>query len=269
MAAREAPEGPVHYWVDGALVRRDDDAFDPAALEVGLCYTTARVERGAPRWAARHAARLARDARHHGLEPPPAEAVIAALEGLARAEFGHGAGIVRLQLGRDGHGVPRLVGVPRPLGHDPATWRLGVAPVVHPGPGARGGAKLLGQPFVDAARRWLLEADCDEALLFDAEGRLVEGSRTNVIFVDARGRPGFADRALGGVAGLGLEVCREAVPELAPARVTRAELALASEIVAVNAVRGPRPCVTLDGAPVGTGRPGPFAARLEAALARA
>ncbi|MBW2235736.1 MAG: aminodeoxychorismate lyase, partial [Deltaproteobacteria bacterium] len=54
------------------------------------CYTTARVRRGRVALAARHAARLARDARALGLgEPEPAE-IGEVLARLAREAFGDG-----------------------------------------------------------------------------------------------------------------------------------------------------------------------------------
>jgi branched-subunit amino acid aminotransferase/4-amino-4-deoxychorismate lyase len=65
------------------------------------------------------------------------------------------------------------------------------------------------------------------------------------------------------------DVARAAVPALAERDVPRAALARAREIVALNAVRGAVPVVRLDGAPVGTGAPGPFAAQLRAVLAAA
>lgn len=265
---REPAEGPVHVWVDGALSRSDDPKLDPGRLAIGLCYTTARVRNGEPRFAERHAARLARDALRHGLGAPDADTVIGALRALGRAEFEHGEGIVRLQLGRDARGDVQLVGIPRALGEEPSRWVLGTSPIAHPGPGKRGGAKLLGQAFIDETRRWLARSPFDEAIMLDGAGWLVEGSRSNLIVVDAAGCPCFADRALGGVAGIGLEVACERVPELVPARLARADLVTAREIVAVNAVRGARPCTALDGAAIGEGEPGPFAAQLSAALER-
>ena len=94
-------------WVDGRLrpagepaVRADDSAF----AEGRGCYTTALVRGGAPRWAERHVARLLRDARALGLPAPDPRALGRALAELARAAFGRGDGVVRLQLSRDGRG---------------------------------------------------------------------------------------------------------------------------------------------------------------------
>jgi len=259
-------DGPFHFWVDGAVLHRDDPALDRTLLDIGHCYTTARVSDGRARWAQRHGARLARDARHHGLEPPDAETVQQALEALARAEFGTGSGVVRLQLGADERGRIHLIGVPRGLGAEPAQWRLGRAPVVHPGPGARAGAKLLELPFIASARRWLADTDFDEAALFDADGHLVEGTRANLIVAGPDGAPRFPEPSLGAVAGIGLEVARDGMEDLAPARLVEADLDRATEIVAINAVRGARPVLEWCGRMVGSGAPGPFARRLARAL---
>jgi branched-chain amino acid aminotransferase len=262
-------DGPFHFWVDGAVLHRDDPALDRALLDVGHCYTTARVSDGRARWAERHAARLARDARNHALEAPEAETVHRALESLARAEFGSGSGVVRLQLGLDRGGRPHLVGVPRGLGVEAMAWRLGRAPVTHQGPGRRAGAKLLEVPFITSARRWLAASAFDEAALFDARGHLVEGTRANLIVVCADGAACFPDPALGAVFGIALEVAREQVAPLTPSRITEARLNEATEIIALNAVRGARPVLEWDGRPVGEGVPGPFARRLEQALEEA
>ena len=260
-------DGPVHLWVDGAVVRSDDASLDRAVLDAGLCYTTTRVRRGRALRVHRHAERLARDARLHDLEAPDADEVVRAFQALAAAEFEDGDGVVRLELGRDPSGTTHLVGVPRPLGSEPDAWGVAEAPVVHPGPGARAGAKLCGLHFVEEARGWNQGRGLDEAALFDADGFLVEGTRSNFIVLTADGRPIHPDEELGPVAGIGLQVARLCIAELEPGRLTREDVSSAREIVAVNAVRGARPVVAWNGRRVGDGSPGEFAIELGAAMA--
>jgi len=257
-------------WVDGRLedagrpvLRADDSAW----LEGRGAYTSARVDAGRARFAARHARRLARDARALRIgELDPAQ-VLRALDELGRAAFGDGSGVVRLQASRDAAGNLHLVGVPRALGADRDAWSAVVVRLPGPaGPVAAAGAKLtsrLAQALASDAAR---DADADEALLVDAAGRLVEGARTNAIVVDAAGRLSTPPLELGAVAGIAREVLLERVPELALRVVLEPELRHAREIVVANAVRGARAVVRLDGAPVGDGRPGPWARRLDAAL---
>jgi branched-subunit amino acid aminotransferase/4-amino-4-deoxychorismate lyase len=216
----------------------------------------------------RHVARLARDARLAGLGALDADACRRAFEAAARAHFPHAEGVLRLEA-HPGAGAPRLAATPRALGAEPARWRARCADAVHPGPGPAPGVKWLADPFWEPIRAATRAAGADEALVFDAGGRLVEGARTSLVVVLAGGRAVTPPLARGGVAGVARAAALAALPELAEADVARAELARARELVALNAVRGARPIVALDGAPVGDGEPGAWAARLAEALSAA
>jgi branched-subunit amino acid aminotransferase/4-amino-4-deoxychorismate lyase len=231
---------------------------------VRACYTTARVRRGEALWVDRHVERLERDARDLGLGELEAPRVAELLRRSARESFGAGDGALRVDA-RAGEGGIQLQVKPRGLGADPATWRVRRARTTHPGPGPFPGAKLAGQAFLESARREVEEAGVDEVLLFDAAGFLVEGSRSAVV-VSLDGRSAIPPAARGGVRSLAWSAARPACPEVAEADVHGTRLADAREIVCLNALRGVRPLLTLDGAPVGDGRPGPLAARLAAAL---
>jgi branched-chain amino acid aminotransferase len=58
----------------------------------------------------------------------------------------------------------------------------------------------------------------------------------------------------GAVAGIAREVLLERVKELRCRDVSASDLRAAREVVAVNAVRGARPIVRLDGREIGTGQ---------------
>lgn len=233
------------------------------------CYTTARVRTGRVLFAARHAQRLARDARRLGLgELDPADAR-GALERLAREALGAGEGIVRLEARPDDVGRIKLLGTTRGLDADPPLWRAVCARRRHPGPGPAPGAKLADDPTVEAARREARRAGADEALLFDAADRLVEGARSSILVVREDGGAVLPPLERGGVAGIARAVALEACAEIEERDVPRAELPRAREIVALNAVRGARPIVRLDGAAVGAALAGPWARRLAGILAGA
>lgn len=240
----------------------------PAPHGVG-CYTTARVRDGEATFLDRHVARLRRDARALGLPLPAADAVGEAFRVLGRTVFGAGEGVVRVdaRVAEDGRGI--LLASSRPLGETRAVWRAAIAPFPHPGPAEAPGAKVSARPAWSRARALTREVGVDDVLLFDAADRLVEGARTNVIVVDASGRAGYPAPHLGGVAGLALGVLLDAGPGLEPVVLGRRELARAREVVGLNAVRGVRPIVAIDAAPVGDGRPGPRAAELAAAFENA
>ncbi len=263
---------PIRFvWADGQLLPADALAVraDDRAFTIGLgCYTTLRVERGALRYLERSVARLARDAATLGLPAVDPAAVRHGLGELARACFGQGPGIVRAQASGDGSGGPHLVCTARPVGAERACWSAATAPHAHEGPGPFAGVKLSGHPLLARVRAWLGEEGVDEALLFDAHGLLVEGSRTNLVAVDAEGQVRTPPLARGGCAGVAREILAARVPELVEADVARDEIGAMRELIAINSVRGARPVISFDGAPVGDGEPGPVAARLQQALAQ-
>lgn len=256
-------------WVDGRLLdpaaaalRADDGAY----AEGRGCFTTARAVAGKPRRVERHVRRLCRDARQLGLEGVDAGLARRALEELCAAAFGDGDGIVRLQVSRAGDGRLHLVAVPRPLEPDKHVWTAVRSDVVHPGPRPYGGAKVSARLDQALARDAARAAGADEALLLDAGGRLIEGATSNLFAAGPDGGLATPDLARGGVAGIARELVLERVPGIHVRDVREGEPL--RELIAVNAVRGAVPIVRVDGRDVGDGRPGPWAARLTAALER-
>jgi branched-subunit amino acid aminotransferase/4-amino-4-deoxychorismate lyase len=214
----------------------------------------------------RHAERLARDAARLGLGELDPQECRGALDGLAREAFDVGEGIVRLEVHCNDAGRLRLAGTARERGSDPPVWRAVCAQILHPGPGAVAGTKRADDPAIEAARAEARRAGVDEALLFDAEGRLVEGARSSTVAVLADRGPLVPPLARGGVEGIARALALESCGELEEGDVGRGDLASLCELVALNAVRGARPIVRLDGAAVGSGLPGPWARHLAEVL---
>jgi len=264
--ARAAASAVV--WVDGRLcpanaaaVRADDSAFS----EGRGCTTSVRIRAGAPRFAERHARRLIRAARVLGLPAVDARMLHRALGELARSAFFGGEGVIRLSLSRDGDGALHVVGVPRGLGDDPPVWRAVTAPFPHPGPLLPGGPKLTSRLLHALAADTARAAGADEALLFDARGHVVEGSRTNVVVLGADGELCTPPVERGAVAGIALEVATERLPVLRRRDLSRRDLLAARGVAVINAVRGARPLVALDAASLGDAAEA-LAARLAAVL---
>ena len=260
-------------YVDGRLVPGADARIpaDDSAFQGGLgCYTTARFEAGRLRFGARAAARLARDAARLGLAAPEPAVALAALAELAAAAFGAGAGVVRLQASA-ARGRARCAWSERhgPSAQSPRPGRRSSHPSPTRDPRPGDGAKIAGHPRIVLARAAAAAAGCDEALLFDAAGRLVEGARTSLLAVLEDGALVAPPLARGGVRSVAREVLAEALGGLAERDLSRADLAGAREIVALNAVRGAVAIVRLDGRAVGDGVPGPTARRLGEVLAAA
>jgi len=212
------------------------------------------------------AARLVRDAAALGIARLTHANVAARLIALGQEAFGdEGEGVVRLEARAGGE----LVAATRPLGAEREAWHAVVAVALHPGPGVARGTKRSGVDALDAARAEAQSAGVDEALLFDAAGRLVEGARTNLFLALPDGHWVRPDPARGAVAGVALEVVLAADLAIEVRDLDRSACFRAKEIVATNAVRGARPIVALDGRVVGDGAPGPLAGALAAALAAA
>ena len=178
---------------------------------------------------------------------------------------GPSEGIVRLEArpGAPGSGQARLYGSTRGLGDHSGRARIGIASQVHPGPAAAPGAKIP-RPEIDAGR---LERDArglDEILFLDAEGFVVEGSRTNVVAHLAGGDWATPPRARGGVFGVALGLALERLPAIRERDLRRTDLESAREIALTNGARGAFPAVSLEGSPVGRPDPAGYGPMLSA-----
>jgi len=270
---------PGASWVDGRIVpgERGTVGSDDSAWREGRgCYTAVRVARGVPRFAGRHAARLRRDARALRLGDLPEALALQALLELAAAAFPQGEGILRFQVSQGCEGTPRLVGVPIPLGEGPdpgglareaRSWSALVAPFPHEGPrpwsGCKVTSRLLFALAADAARA----EGADEALLFDRQGRLVEGARSNLFVVGRDGALSTPPLERGAVAGIAREVVMERLPQVLERDTTQAQVREAEELIAVNAVRGAHAIASVDGRTVGPGNPSRWLGLIARALA--
>jgi branched-subunit amino acid aminotransferase/4-amino-4-deoxychorismate lyase len=256
-------------WLDGKLLPRDASVAraDDSALASGRgCYTSVLWAEGRPRFAQRHARRLAENAARLALGRLEPAACLEAICALGAAVFGEGAGVVRLQASRDGDRALHLLATGRPLGEARPFWRAVSAPFSHPGPMPWGGAKVTGHLAFDLARDAARSVGADDALLFDTGGRLVEGARTNAFVVLHDGTAATPPLSRGAVAGIAREILCERMPELVERDVSLGDLARARELVLTNAVRGAVSIVSLDSHRVGSGAPGPAAAHFRAVL---
>lgn len=232
------------------------------------CYSGTRACGGRVWHAERHAQRLARDARLLGLGEVDTAGVLALLHALALPTRDGPDAKLRVEAQGDALLGIHVAGTSSPIWDEAPTWRCVTAAVLHPGASPTSSAKRSDRSLFEAAFAAAREAGVDEALLLDAAGRLVEGTRSNVIVVDWNGAPITPALACGAQAGVARSLLLERVPLLREAQVSRADLAAAREILATNAVRGVRPVIAIDGRPVGDGKPGPWAVRLDHAFRR-
>jgi branched-subunit amino acid aminotransferase/4-amino-4-deoxychorismate lyase len=156
--------------------------------------------------------------------------------------------------------------VPRELGDDSLEWSARVVST-DPSMALPGGHKLSNRLALALAGEVADAHGDDEALIFDSRGRLVEGSRSNILVAGPDGGLVTPPLARGAVSGVTRQLLMERISEIAERDIHRAALDCALEIIAVNAVRGARPITRLDGHPVGRGCPGPWCSRVADALA--
>lgn len=155
---------------------------------------------------------------------------------------------------------PTVIGMSNALpAPDPAALRDGVAALtLADARWARCDIKsiaLLPNVLATQAAR---EALCNEAILH-RDGRVTEGSSSNVFAVlgDTVVTPAKGHEILPGVTrDLLIELLRAAGIAVQERRLTLAELRSAGEIWLTSSSREVLPVTTLDGAPVGTGKPG-------------
>ena len=253
-------------WYQGQIYAASEIPEASAILEGPGTLTTAQVRDGAVTLERYHVERLQRDTQRLGRRPPDGLALLGMFRALAEAAFPESKGIIRaLASTRDAADV-QLIGSTRPWPNDPVTWTAETAPFPHRGPGKASGAKLAHEPVWQRARKLANQNNQDEILLFDAQGLLVEGSRSNLIVATEAGHLLYPQEELGAVNGVALTVLKEAVSDLQPANMTRETVQQAREVIAVNAVRGPRSITHIDRSPIGTGQPGPVAKILHAAF---
>ena len=225
-------------------------------------YTTARVTRGRVERVERHARRLVRDATRLGLDLPELHEIEELFIETASAEFGAGDGIIRVEWSRTKAGDPELIATPRAVGEEAEVWRAETSEAIHPGPEHRRNTKFVDVRAYDIARAEVAKATIDEVLLFDKDGWLVEGGRSNFLIVLETGEWVIPDPELGAVEGLGATLLQESNPKIQFGRLTHSDLVSARELMSVNIVRGVVSIVELDGRPIAEGRSGDCARSL-------
>ncbi|MFP5406207.1 MAG: D-amino acid aminotransferase [Gammaproteobacteria bacterium] len=121
------------------------------------------------------------------------------------------------------------------------------------------------------ARQAAIEAGATECILF-RDGCLTEGSASNIWLVRNGGvtGPPNDNLVLEGIRyGLMSELCERAGVPFELRRIVRREVESADELLLTSATKEILPITTLDGQPVGSGRPGPVYAKLHAAYQEA
>jgi branched-subunit amino acid aminotransferase/4-amino-4-deoxychorismate lyase len=233
-------------------------ADDEALLRGSCAFETLRVYDGRPFLLAEHLTRFRHSAQSLALDPPDG------IEELIRLVLGAAPPDVVMRFYRTTATIAvTAAGLPADLEDERAHGvRLRSFEVGAPPP-FLAGAKATSYGIAFAAKREAVRLGAHEAVLV-GDGLLLEATTANVwwrrgdeLFTPAT-RPGVLPGVTRGF------VC--GVERVTEGAFPLADLAGADEAFLTSSIREVMPVVELDGEPVGDGRPGPAAARLQAAL---
>jgi branched-subunit amino acid aminotransferase/4-amino-4-deoxychorismate lyase len=232
-------------------------AEDEALLRGSAAFETLRVYGGRPFLLDRHLERLGQSARALGLPAPDGAGDLVELV-VAAAPADH---VVRLY--RSGEALVATAAA-LPPGLDELRARgLALNVFEHEPPQLLAGVKSTSYAHAFAARRSAEAAGADDAL-FVAAGRVLECATANIWWAtgDVLHTPAAGPGVLPGVT-------RSLLLELAGGVEDGHgldDLLSADEAFATSSIREVMPVISVAGRPIGNGRPGPCAARLQAAL---
>jgi branched-chain amino acid aminotransferase len=255
-------------YLDGAFLDEAEAQVD--ARDAGLLYgmglfETFRARLGEVYLLAQHSARLRRGAEVIGIDLPPEfvelESIVRELTRRCSLDDAR----VRLTLtGGVERGRERLLIQARPANDYPErVYEDGItaitASIRHNQFSPLCGVKSLNYLDNLLARRQARGAGADEALLLNTTGRLAEGSATN-LFILREGElvtPPLSEGVLPGVTrGAVLDLAGKAGFVTQELPLDPSALLSADEAFLTNAIGGVLPLVAVDGAAVGSGRPG-------------
>jgi 4-amino-4-deoxychorismate lyase len=232
-------------------------ASDEALLRGSAAFETLRVYAGRPFLLDRHLERFAQSARELDLPAPVGAAELVELV-VAAAPADH-----VLRLYRSSEALVATAAA-LPFGLDELRTRgLALSVFEHEPPQLLAEVKSTSYALPFAARRAAEAAGADDAL-FVAAGRVLDCATANIWWAtgDVLQTPAVGPGVLPGVT-------RSLLLELAGCVEDGHafdDLLSADEAFTTSSIREVMPVISVDGRPIGTGRPGPCAARLQAAL---
>jgi branched-chain amino acid aminotransferase len=260
--------------------------FDRGFLYGDSVFETLRTYGGRPFALDRHLARLARSAARVFIELPVSIEQLGREVESAVVGAGNAESYVRVTLTR---GVGEALGLDPGLSRHPLrvvivtplqapaaiVYEQGVAVVTFHGARvtddtAATGAKVGNYLTAVLASRQMRAAGAAEALLVDRRGCVVEGATSNVFAVLEDGTLVTPPEEDGILLGITRETVLQVAAELGLscrlASLPLADVLEAAEVFVCSSIRELVPVVSIDGAAVGSGRPGPITLRLLSAF---
>ena len=163
--------------------------------------------------------------------------------------------------------APTLVLTVRPLASTAHLCQAGVKLITVPDQRwARCDIKTVGLLANVLAYQAAQQAGASDAIFCDADGTVQEATAGNIFIVTAAGQlvtPAKSHRLLAGVTrDKLLQAATAAGISTAERRLTRPELLAATEVILTSSTAEAVPVIAVDGHPIGSGTPGPVAARI-------
>jgi branched-chain amino acid aminotransferase len=273
----------IRVWIDGEIFDETTarvSVFDRGFLYGDSVYEVTRTVAGHPLDLERHLDRLDRSAAAIAIPTIPRARVVDAVhatlaaarnpDSYVRVVITRGAGEIGLDPALAD--TPLLIVIARPL-HLPAPtlYEQGVEVALvairrnarrSVDPAVKSGNYLNNILAVAEGKR---ARDAYESIMCNAEGRLVEGSTSNIFVVKGSKilTPSFDDGLLDGITRRRvLELATAAGIPAVEAHLHPDDLRGADEAFLTSSIRGALPVVRVDGAPIGDGRPGPITRRV-------
>jgi len=262
-----APDAPC--WLDGRRTTVGEIGLtidDPACLAGVGVFETLGLERGIPLDLADHLARLDLAARLWNLTLPPKDALE---RQVAEAAASYGpSGWVKIVVTGGGRSI--VFGGPR--GAEPgAPASAVVLPWRRDPRDPLAAHKTLSRARETLGLAYARKHGADEGLWLNSRGHVAEACTANVFVIDGRRlfTPGPWDGILPGIVrGRAIEAARGLGWLVHEGKLRRDRFRRAKEAFLTSSVAGIRPLVSVDGTPVGSGRPGPGTARLAREVAQ-
>lgn len=259
-------------FLDGKIIRADEGLLrrlSPGHLKGKGVFETMRISRGKVFFLAEHLRRLWKGLRALGLVCPYTKKEVEDRVGALLRENRFKEGRMRLTVWRERKETRISIAASLQPVPSPTAYRKGFAACAYPRPlkaGSFGGdVKSIEYRFYLQAYAYARRRGCDEAILLNRQGAVVEGSRTNIFFVrnGVLLTPALTTRCLKGVT-------RRVILRLARSLNLRARsmtvglscVLTADEAFLTNSSWGVMPLVRLNGRRISDGQAGPVTEKL-------
>ncbi|MFP6664100.1 MAG: aminotransferase class IV [Deltaproteobacteria bacterium] len=274
----------AYVWLNGRILpeaRAQISILDRGFLYGDAIFETVRIYSGRPFLWRRHYQRMTRSMDLLGMRQPKADLAKALLELTSACRFEDGA--IRITITRGvAEGLvppdelePTVLLMSRSIPPGLEEWRnagVGVIrlPFGHGGKTIVTGHKTTEYATAVQGRILARRAEAFEAIYVEADGKISEATTANVfaVFGKTLQTPPLSAGCLPGITRqLVLEIAERAGYQVRETPLAATRLDRAREIFLTGTVSEVLPVVTLDGAPVGDGLPGPITTKLGAIYA--